>query len=43
MRAAWVGLILLAVVTVAFAPNIPPARPEPGAEKIIRAVFEGQA
>lgn len=41
-RVFWVALVGLAVVTVAFAPSRVPARPEPGAARVIAAVFEGQ-
>ncbi|MGB3733131.1 hypothetical protein [Microbacterium sp.] len=39
MRALWVGLVLAVVATIAFAPSGEPARPEPGARRIIAAVF----
>jgi hypothetical protein len=40
-RAAWVGLVVLVAFTLVFAPSrtMPPALPEPGARRIIAAVF----
>lgn len=44
-RAGWLALIGLTVFTLVFAPSrtMPPALPEPGARKIIAAVFGGDA
>jgi len=38
-RIFWVGLVVGAVATIAFAPSGEPALPEPGARRIVAAVF----
>lgn len=41
-RIFWAVLVFAAVATVAFSPSGEPARPEPGAQAVVRAVFEGE-
>lgn len=42
MRRAWIVLVAVVALTLVFAPSREPALPEPGAARIIRAVFEGE-
>lgn len=41
MRRTWVVLVILAALTLVLAPSREPALPEPGARRIVAAVFGG--